>query len=119
MTPEEIGNKVRSGILTPDDALPLVEQELRSAASPALWMLRGHLIQLADFAPYDLDEAATSYREAHRLAPDDPEPLEELGHFYDAVMADPRRAETYYRAALAKGADEECARALAELLEYE
>jgi hypothetical protein len=116
MTADEIRESVRSGTRSPNDALHLVEEALRSSASSALWVLRGDLIQLADSAPYDPGEAANSYHEAHRLAPDDPEPLEELGRFYDAVMPDRAESERYYRAALTKGAGQDCARALAELL---
>ena len=117
MTEDQIRSDVASGVMRADNALPLVEAALRIEPSPSWWLLRGHLIQLADTSPYPLIEAAKSYEEAHRLAPDDPEPLEELGHFYDAVMEDRVEAERFYRAALAKGAGETCYQALTELLE--
>jgi len=61
MSADEIRKRVKSGVLSADDALPLVEQALQASTSPELWVLRGDLIQLADAPPYDLSEAARSY----------------------------------------------------------
>ena len=120
MNSDDIGDRVKSGTLTPNEALPLVESALSSSSSSALWLLRGHLIQLSDASiSYELDEVARSYLEAHLLAPESAEPLEELGHFYDAVMSDRVSAVAYYRAALEKGAGEDCSRALSGLLEQD
>ena len=117
MKEQQIRERLASGALTNEDALPLVEQSLSAAPSMGLWLLRGQLIQLSESSSYQLEDAAASYQEAARLAPSDPEPLAELGHFYDAVMADPVRARQFYEAAISKGAGEECALALKELLE--
>ncbi|MEM6782193.1 MAG: hypothetical protein AAF624_00470 [Bacteroidota bacterium] len=50
-------------------------------------------------APYELADAEWSYKQALALDPQCIEALEELGHFYDAVMADPVRARPFFRSA--------------------
>jgi hypothetical protein len=119
MNPDEIRRQVRSGALTADAALLLVEQALLESPTASVWVLRGDLIQLSETPSRPLADAADSYREAHRLDPESPEPLEALGHFFDAVIPDRAEAERCYRAAIAAGAGEGCARALKELLDGE
>jgi Flp pilus assembly protein TadD len=116
MTEQQIREKIAAGSLTYEDALSLVEQALAAVPSAGLWLLRGQLIQLSEGGSYRLEDAAASYQEAARLAPADPEPLAELGHFYDSVMVDPVQARRFYEAAISKGAGEECVHALTELL---
>jgi hypothetical protein len=115
MTAHDVKLQLASSQLTPDSALPLVEEVLATSPSAELWILPGDLIQLAEARRYELEEVAKSYEAAKVLAPENSEPFEELGHFYDAVMPEPERAKEYYRAALERGAGEACVRALAGL----
>jgi hypothetical protein len=112
---QAIRDQLRAGALSADAALPLVESLLSKSRTAELLILRGDLIQLSDAAPYELEDAARSYEEAARLEPENPEPLEELGHFFDAVVPDYQKARAYYLAALRCGAGEACAAALADL----
>jgi tetratricopeptide (TPR) repeat protein len=113
---DEIRARVTRGDLTHDAAIPLVEQALAEAPTMELWLLRGRLIQLSDQQGYSLQDAAHSFQEAAACAPEDPEPLEELGHFYDAVMDDLPAAEQHFRQALQLGAGSACAEALQEVI---
>ena len=121
--PRQLAGRIRELVLQDGQAgrqvLDMVEDAVRLHPDSAeLWCLRGDVILLADEDEgYSVDEAATSYLEANRLAPDDPEPLESLGHFYDAVMDDPREAEGFFRRALELGAGDSAREGLAEALE--
>src|SRR5688572_22334923 len=114
-TAKGVRNRIRSGALSPDEALPVIEEALRISPSVQWWTLRGDLIQLSDGTKYHLEDALRSYETAHALDPSNPEPLEELGRFYDTVMNDPDKARQYFYRALANGAGESCAEALAAL----
>ena len=118
MSPEErdIRHGLRKRWLTPDEGLVLVDSQLAVAETPSLLVLRGILVQLSETPGLGLDDARASFERAIELAPDDPEPYEELGHFFDAVMADRDRAIRLYRLALSKGAGDSCREALDELL---
>jgi hypothetical protein len=62
--------------------------------------MRGDLIQLCDYeeAPA-LTEAERSYRQAIAANTSCSEAYLELGHFLDAVMANPRKAKQFFRKA--------------------
>ena len=94
-----------------------VEQAIREhPASAALWILRGDLIQLCDdiLDDYPLEEALRSYQRASRLAPDDPEPQIEMGHYLDAIADDPGGAVPHFRAAIELGGGEAATKGLAD-----
>ena len=86
-------------------------------ASPALWCLRGDLIQLSDDDNFTLEDALESYKKAIELDPNNAEAYEAIGHFYNAVNADPATAESYFRKAVVLGGGESSKRELVEVLE--
>jgi len=108
----------RDGCVTRRSLL-LVETALAAfPSSAALWCLRGDLIQLSDDDDlYTLEDAGASYERASVLEPDNLEPFESLGHFYDAVMNDPVRAEPFFRRALELGAGDSARSGLAQVLD--
>lgn len=69
-------------------------------ASARLWLMRGDLLQLANYegAP-SLPEVERSYRRAIAACPSCVEAYEELARFLDTVMAKPRKARQYFRKA--------------------
>jgi tetratricopeptide (TPR) repeat protein len=86
---------------TSKEALALADSSVRMFPSSAkLWCMRGDLIQLgpADI-PYELDEALTCYERAVSIDPQFAEGYEEIGHFFDAVMPNPKRARRAFRQA--------------------
>ncbi len=113
----EIWSKVRSHQTSADEALERLDRLRATASEDAkFWLLRGCLIQLADLTELSLDEARVSFERAAVLAPESPEPLEELGHFWFAVEDDAAKAVDYFRQALALGAGEETEAALSQAL---
>ena len=76
--------------------------------NPMLWCKRGDLIQLLDEASerYTLEEAEISYQKAIEINPINEEAYESLGHFYDCVLDDPRKAIEYFQRAIELGAGE-------------
>lgn len=69
----------------------LLELELLIKTSPEcahLWVLRGILIQLSDISTLTLEDAEQSFLKALEIEPDFIEALEDLTHFYYAVMDD-------------------------------
>ena len=85
--------------------------------SPALWCLRGNLIQLSDGCEFSLADAKDSYLQAIALNPDYAEAYEELGHFYNAVDENLTKSEEYFRKSIALGGSEESEKGLADVLE--
>jgi len=68
--------------------------------SAKLWCIRGDLIQLgAGDAGHELSDALASYQQAIKIDPKFIEAYEEIGHFYDLVMDDEKRAKPYFRQA--------------------
>lgn len=107
---------VREGAATPQ-VLEMIEGAVRLHPDcAALWCLRGDVFQLVEDEPSP-EQVIASYMEASRLSPEDPEPLESLGHFFDGVMDDPAEAEGFFRRALDLGAGESARQGLAEALE--
>ena len=76
-----------------DEALAEVLVQLEAnCESPTLWVLRGNLIQLADNNPFPLEDAERSYLKALEIDPGHLEAMEDLAHFYQAVIVDPAKA---------------------------
>src|SRR5262245_57222169 len=68
--------------------------------SSRLWLLRAALIQLGPRdSSYPLAEALRSYEQAVAADPADSEALEDLGHFYGAVLNEPAKAAECFRRA--------------------
>ena len=89
------------------EALALADSAVRMFPDSAkLWCMRGDLIQLgpADI-PYELEEALACYERAVSIDPQFAEGYEEIGHFFDAVMPNPKRARRAFgQAAAIRGA---------------
>jgi tetratricopeptide (TPR) repeat protein len=86
---------------TSDEALALADAAVLSYPDSAkLWCMRGNLIELgsADIA-YSLEDALACYERAVSIDPYFAEGREEIGHFYDAVMSNPDRAQNAFREA--------------------
>lgn len=119
----ESADRIRSVVLRDGfagaEAMALLDEALAAhPESSALWCLRGDLIQLQDDdGRIEIDEAAECYLKAAALAPDEPEPIESLGHFYDCILDDPAGAVQYFRKAIALGAGQSARDGLAEVLE--
>ncbi|MFN7943385.1 MAG: hypothetical protein U0X73_17465 [Thermoanaerobaculia bacterium] len=109
---EEVRRRLRAGELSDDQALLFANAAVRDQPSAGWWLLRGRLIQLSEGPGYQLEDAEASFQQAVLLEPGNPEPYEELGHYYD-IQLEPERARFYYRAALERGAGPDCAEALA------
>jgi hypothetical protein len=84
-----------------------VERVAKDGETAELQILIGHLIQLLEEpGRFRLADAETAYLRAFAIAPNDPEVLVSLGHFYDAVMDDPSRAKPFFESAAALGCSE-------------
>ncbi len=83
------------------EVLALADEAVRACPDSAkLWCLRGDLIQLgAKDIPHDLADSLASYERAIAIDPKCVEAYEEIGHFYDVVMGDAKRAEPFLRQA--------------------
>ncbi len=122
-TPQSIAARIRAmvrteGVATRKALMGAETALVRFPGSATLWCLRGNLIQLSDDVDtYDLEDAERSYLKAAELEPANPEPVEELGHFYDAIMDDPARAEPFFRKAISLGGGRSAEEGLAQVLE--
>jgi hypothetical protein len=80
--------------------LALAEEAVHAfPASAKLWCIRGDLIQLSSGDEYKLEEALMSYKQAIAIDSCFVEAYEEIGHFYDLVMDDPKQAEPFFNKA--------------------
>lgn len=113
---EDIRRALKEERLSVDQALLRVRDLLSSGEARGLLVFQATLIQLSEVPGLTLQEAQRSLERAVALAPEHPEAYEELGHFFDAVVPDPQKAEKMFRMALQRGAGEACQRALDELL---
>ena len=86
---------------TSAEALALADEAVRAYPDSAkLWCMLGDLIQLGlANIPYSLEDALACYERAVSIDPNFAEGHEEIGHFYDAVMPNPRRARRALREA--------------------
>jgi tetratricopeptide (TPR) repeat protein len=85
-----------------DEALTLIERLLEEEPnSTELLVYRAQLLQLAPSVPASdpLAAAEESLAQACALAPDNPEPRIEMGHFLYAVQNRPAAALSYFEAA--------------------
>jgi len=120
--PEEIAAQIGQTVSKNDcvcaEDLELVERALEvHPDSIELWCLRGDLIQISnDEGRYRLEDAEASYTRAAEIDPEDPEAFESLGFYYDAICADPGKAEPFFRRAIDLGADESAHEGLAEVM---
>jgi tetratricopeptide (TPR) repeat protein len=65
--------------------------------SAALLRLQAALIQLAsENSRYSLEGALACYKRALTIDPNDVETLEDVAHFYDAVLGNETEAQTYF-----------------------
>jgi hypothetical protein len=114
---EQVRRRVRErGRVVVEDIL---EVEAASEAKPSVegLVLLGVLIQMNDseVGP-ELDAARVAFERAAELDPCDPEPLVELGHYYDAILDEPELAKAFFERAIACGGDSEAAAGLAAVL---
>ena len=88
---------------TSKEALALADSAVRLFPNSAkLWCMRGDLIQLGPVdTPYGLEEALACYERAVSIDPQFAEGYEEIGHFFDAVMPNPKRARRAFGQAAA------------------
>ncbi len=120
--PEEVAAQIGETVTKKDcvsaEDLELVERALEAHPdSVELWCLRGDLIQISnDEGRYRLEDAEASYTRAAEIDPEDPEAFESLGFFYDAICADPGKAEPFFRRAIDLGAGESAHEGLAEVI---
>src|SRR5262249_7024510 len=98
-------------------AMAVVEEAVAALPESArLWWLRGGMIQVgSEGIDYTLTDARMSYERALQVAPDNPEALESLGYFFDAVEPDAVAAERYFRRAIECGGGKTAFIGLAEL----
>jgi len=62
--------------------------------------MRGNLIELGpENTPHTLQDALESYQTAVKLDPKFAEAWEEIGHYYDAVLADEKSAQKFLQEA--------------------
>ena len=86
---------------TSKEAQALADEAVRAfPRSAELWCMRGDLIQLGSAdCVYGLEDALACYEQATSVDPKFAEAYEEIGHFYDAVVPDPKRARSAFRKA--------------------
>lgn len=73
------------------------ERTLSNTNYPDFFVLKGVLIQLSDVNDYNLADVEKNYLKALKLDPENINALEELYHFYDAVMDDETKAKKYMK----------------------
>jgi cytochrome c-type biogenesis protein CcmH/NrfG len=102
MTEQEYHDAITK--LVPDEGeFPIEGINLIDAAvqehpgSASLWQKRAHLIQLGpEETPHPLEEALVSYHRALELDPENPDIVEDIAHFHDAVMDDEPEAQKWF-----------------------
>ena len=114
----EIGERITETEKVTAEDLEATERALETYPdSVELWCLLGDLIQLSDEdSTYEFKEAETCYIKAKEIDPEDPEPYESLGFYYDSILEDPAKAEPYFRKAIELGAGESAHEGLADVL---
>jgi tetratricopeptide (TPR) repeat protein len=78
--------------------IALADEAVRTfPQSPRLWCIRGDVIQLGpESCPHSLDDARACYQRATEIDPKFVEAWESLGYFHDAVLADEKKAQTFF-----------------------
>ncbi len=74
-----------------------VEGTLSNTNYPDFFVLKGALILLSDIIDFTLADVEKNYLKALKLDPENINALEELYHFYDAVMDDETKAKKYMK----------------------
>ncbi|MFZ0415129.1 MAG: hypothetical protein WA766_07125 [Candidatus Acidiferrales bacterium] len=87
-----------------DDVLTTIDKLLVECPDcPSLLVSRGVVIQLLDHREGPaLNEAERSFLRALEVAPDNVSAIEELAHYYDAVVNDPAKAKHFAREYLSR-----------------
>ena len=105
MNEEDYISELRAGWPLGGDAslavVALADEAVRAfPRSARLWVLRGDLIQLgSESCPHPLEEALCSFQRAVELDPRFAEAWDELGHYYDAVLDDEKKAQEHFEIA--------------------
>ena len=105
MTEDDFISELRASWPREGDAsvavIALVDEAVRAFPRAArLWVMRGDLIQLgSESCPHPLEEALRSFQRAVELDPQFAEAWEEIGHYYDVVLADEKTAQEYFEKA--------------------
>ena len=73
------------------------EGTLSNTNYPDFFVLKGVLILLSDINDFTLADVEKNYLKALKLDPENINALEELYHFYDAVMDDETKAKKYMK----------------------
>lgn len=73
------------------------EKEIKNTNYPDFYTLKGSLILLSDNGNFKLKDAETNFLKAIEIEPENISALEELYHYYDAVMDDEVKAKTYMK----------------------
>jgi tetratricopeptide (TPR) repeat protein len=78
--------------------ITLADEAVRAFPQSAkLWVMRGCLIQLgSESSPYPLEEALRSYQRAIEVNPQFAEAWEEIGYYYDVILADEAEGQRYF-----------------------
>jgi tetratricopeptide (TPR) repeat protein len=113
----ELSRRVREAEAATVETMRLVDEAVALfPRSVKLWCQRGDLIQLGSAGVrHTLEDARASYERALAIDPDNAEPLESLGHFFDAVDPQPILAESYLRQSTERGGTRYAFVSLAEL----
>jgi len=74
-----------------------VERTLSNTNYPDFFILKGVLILLSDTNDFTLSDVEKNFLKALKLDPENINALEELYHFYDAVMDDEVKARKYMK----------------------
>jgi len=73
------------------------EKNILNTNYPDFFVLKGVLILLSDTNDFKLEDVEKNYLKALKLDPENINALEELYHFYDAVMGDEAKAKKYMK----------------------
>ena len=105
MTEDDYISALRAGWPRDGDAslevIALADEAIRSFPQSArLWLMRGEIIQLGpESCPHPLAESLSSFQRAVELEPEFAEAWDEIGHYHDAVLADEKAAQRFFRKA--------------------
>jgi tetratricopeptide (TPR) repeat protein len=73
------------------------EKTISNTNYPDFFVLKGVLILFSDTNDFKLEDVEKNYLKALKLDPENINALEELYHFYDAVMDDEAKAKKYMK----------------------
>ena len=92
-----IRRAIKPGRDVPEKAIRLIDAAVSDHPKDAsLWHKRAILIQLGpESGPHTLEDALASYFTALYLDPQNPEIVEDIGHFFDAVMGHEKEGQRW------------------------